>query len=121
MRISDVEQYGQSIGHSYSREFELTSTAMIHRGNGSIVIFSDGMTQPFTTSMEDVLAGDVAKILTSGLPWMSGPLFSIRVDGAAVPITGSFVANMSSSNLLGCYAFSLADHQHRNQLLIIGE
>ncbi|HEY3419531.1 MAG TPA: hypothetical protein VGK23_03180 [Methanomassiliicoccales archaeon] len=119
MRAGDVEQYGHSIGYLYSRESELTSAALIHRGNGSIVLFSDIMEQPFTTSMEDAVAGDVAKMLVSGLPWESGPLHSIQVNGSQNHITGSFIVNVSPSSLMSCFAFSLADHQHRNRLLIL--
>lgn len=118
MRVSDVENYGQAIGYLYSRGESLTSAAVIHRGNGSIVLLSDAMDQPFTTSMEDAVAKDVVSMIASGLPWASGPLYWTQIEGTGDLAAGSFVATMSPSNLLSCYAFSTADHQHRNRLLI---
>lgn len=119
MRLDDVEKYGQAIGFLYTRQIELTSAALIHRGNGSVVLFSDYIAQPFTTSMEDAVAEDVACMLASGLPWESGPLWSIRVNGSTETISGSVIVNLHLSNLVSCFAFSLADHQHRNRLLIV--
>ncbi len=119
MRVDDVESYGQAIGYLYSREDNLTSAAMIHRGNGSIFLFSDVMEQPFTTSMEDTVSEDMVNILASGLPWESGPLFSTQINGTDHRLTGSFTTDVPSSNLLSCYAFSISDHQNRKYLLVI--
>ena len=119
MKVDDVESYGQAIGYLYSREDNVTSAAMIHRGNGSIFLFSDVMEQPFTTSMEDAVSEDLVNILASGLPWESGPLFSTQINGTNYPLTGSFTTDMASSNLLSCYAFSISDHQNRKHLLVI--
>jgi hypothetical protein len=119
MRLDDVEKYGQAIGFLYSRQIELTSAALIHRGNGSIVLFSDYIAQPFTTSMEDTVSQDVAYMLASGLPWESGPLWSIRVNGSTETVSGSVIVDLPLTNLVSCFAFSLADHQHRNRLLIV--
>ena len=119
MSVSDVEQYGQVIGYLFSRETELTSAALIHRGNGTIILFSDIMEKPFTTSMEDAIASDLANMLMSGLPWASGTLCSQQVTWGIYTVTGSFVTNISSSKLLSCYAFSLADNQHRYRILVV--
>lgn len=119
MRADDVKAYGLSIGYQYAREEELTSAALIHRGNGSIILFSDQMMQPFTTSMEDVVAEDIASMLASGLPWETGALFSYEVTGGANPTIGSFFANLTSSKVLVCYAFSTVDYQHRSRILVV--
>ncbi len=119
MVVSDVESYGQAIGYLYLRNTELTSAALIHRGNGSIILMSGIMTQPFTTSMEDVMANDLANMLASGLPWESGDLYLYQVTGGVNSMIGSFIAHLSPSALIACYAFSLNDDQHQYRILII--
>jgi hypothetical protein len=119
MRVDDLDRYGQAIGYLYTREHLLTSAALIHRGNGSIILFSDDMRQPFTTSMEDSVSYDICTILVSGLPWLSGQMYLYQTNGGSGTLTGSFIAQVNSSRYLSCYAFSVADHQRRNRVVII--
>jgi hypothetical protein len=118
IRVDDVDRYGQEIGFLYIREHQLTSAASIRRGNGSIILFSDVMRQPFTTSMEDSVAYDICTMLVSGLPWLSGQIYSYQTNGGSGTVTGNFTAQVNSSKYLSCYAFSVTDHQHRNKILI---
>jgi hypothetical protein len=119
MRVSDVQTYGSAIGYLYQRETELTSAAIIHRGNGSIILFSDVMSQPFTASMEDVMANDLMRIVQSGLPWQSGPISYLSLMGGADPIKGVIPISVPNSTSLVCYLFSLDDDQHINRVLVI--
>jgi hypothetical protein len=119
MRAGDVQSYGSVIGYLYLRGSELTSAAIIHRGNGSILLFSDVMTQPFTTSMEDAMANDLFRILESGLPWQSGPMSFSFLRGGADPVVGTITSSVPPHSYLVCYAFSLSEDQHINKVLVI--
>ena len=115
--VVDAQKYGRPVGFFYQRTENLTSAALIQIGAGGVLLISDGMIQPFAASMEDVLAQDLARMMASGLQWSTGEPYAYSVNGDRGG-SGCFIANLTTSNQVVCFAFSTESYQHRYRILI---
>ncbi len=102
---------GTNIGFTYDRDQRLTSLAMFTFGEGRLLTFSGDIRNPFLTSAEDVIAMDMAKVLLSGLPWISGPTsYSLESFGPG-PAEGYLNVTMPSSETCSVMVFSMDNTQ----------
>ncbi len=80
LSVADVLSYsGKVLGHT-SSDGKLTTTATVPMGNGRVLVMGGPIEAPFLASMEDVYAWDLARLLQTGAPWVSGPVYHDRME-----------------------------------------
>jgi len=89
LSVDDVlSRSGVVLGH-ISADGGLTTMATFPLGNGRVLAMGGPIEHPFLASMEDVYAWDLARLLETGAPWVSGPIYHERLNVPARGLEGS--------------------------------
>lgn len=105
--VEDVQRYGgQIIGYYLDEDKRLASLAFIPIGKGVLLAFSGPITAPYLTSSEDAIACDIARIIVSQLPWISGEIQSKNLAGIPREINGTVRFHFEEAHAISVFAFS---------------
>lgn len=106
--IEDVMSLSGHVLGTVSQDGRFTAMAAIPVGSGRVLAMGGPIESPFLASMEDVYAWDLARCLTMGVPWISGPVSCQRMEVPSEGLRGMFVLNDSGS-AMAIAAYNLND------------
>lgn len=105
--VEDVQRYGgQIFGYYLDEDKRLASLAFIPMGRGVLIAFSGPITAPYLTSSEDAIACDIARIIVSQLPWVSGQIQSKNLSGSPSEINGTLCFHFEETHVISVFAIS---------------
>lgn len=102
--VEDVLSSSGTVLGTTSLDGRLTTMAVVPMGLGRALVMGGPIESPFLASMEDVYAWDLARCLTSGLPWISGPITYQRVEVPSGGLSGTMtIADPGTSLVVSAY------------------